>query len=222
MGELRVGDQVTVSSLQSAVDLNGACGKLVDFKEQASRWAVQLSSGQPKLIRSANLMQDVGIAGKQNKLLEHARSPVSYEDPQHWASSSSCMLPIEQSGTNLRYQANGGVVLMNGEMQEVNKVRTNVHGAKVHVIKVQYTPTAPGFGWKFSSISVYDMLRNVILMIEDAETGARKEAYHRLVPLAQARGGDVGLSKKVYLFAQRRGASLRVFLGRLPVQSQPF
>lgn len=46
MGELRVGDQVTVSSLQSAVDLNGARGKLIEFKEQAGRWAVQLSSGQ--------------------------------------------------------------------------------------------------------------------------------------------------------------------------------
>lgn len=46
-------------------------------------------------------MQDVGIAVLQNILLGCAQSPVSYEDPQHWASSSSCMLPIEQSGTNL-------------------------------------------------------------------------------------------------------------------------
>ena len=103
MGELRVGDQVTVSSLQSAVDLNGARGKLIEFKEQAGRWGCATFEWPtlPKLIRSANLMQDVGIAVLQNILLGCAQSPVSYEDPQHWASSSSCMLPIEQSGTNL-------------------------------------------------------------------------------------------------------------------------
>lgn len=87
------------------------------------------------------------------------------------------------------------MVFNQGEREEVNKVHTNVHGAKVHVIKVQYTARSEAPGCSLTPfIRVYDMLRNVSLMIEGAETGARKEAYHRLVPLAQARGGEVGSS----------------------------
>ena len=273
MAELRVGDQVTVSGLQGAVELNGACGTLVDFKEETGRWAVQLPCGS-KLIKSANLVQDVGVAAEQNKLLACPQQ-VPYEESQLWLSASSCLLPIEASETELWCQQSfpgwgpagqNNAIRLNGEPADadLNKIHTNVHDSNVFVIKVQYRPSMAQTEWIndmrqgriFESmisyqklktadmgppaaaaassadaqnakpppdtLMIYDMLRSVLLLVEDTEVGARKEAFDKLKLLAQARGGDVGLTKKVYLFAQRLGPQVRVFLQRLPVQSQPF
>ena len=47
-------------------------------------------------------------------------------------------------------------------------------------------------------------------------------AYERLEEIAAVNAGRVGTGLKMYLFAQRDAAALRVFTGRFPPQTQPF
>lgn len=226
-GELRSGDTVIVHGLSKAIDLNGCRGTLFEFNEEGGRWTVLLdSTKKPKLVLVSNLRQDVGVALPQNKQLPLPKM-VSYEDEQLWAGASSCLIP-QVAATTASALASGEVQLfiVNGQTVEINKVRTNVHGKKVFVIKLQHTLSRLVAGSRPpSNMMIYDQLRNIFLDVTEDEKGGRGNAFKELAAIAQERGGACGAvmgTSKIFLFAQRAGASLRIFTKRLPCQAQSF
>ena len=220
LGELRGGDHVIIAGLQSAVALNGQRGTLSAFQEDTARWQVELPSGTTKLVKSANLTQDLDVAGPMNRLLGTSSEEVVYEEPERWAISACCVVPIEDREG--RAPMAGMPIVDTDSMQPVewNTASTrNLHGFKVFVVKAQSTEQ-PLFGKEH--LMIYDQLRHVKLLLGKDEAGERKMGYDTLTQLAKARGGLVKGAMKVYLYAQRHGMHLRVFLARLPSQSQPF
>lgn len=209
-GELRIGDSVIILGLLNADHLNGHKGILGEFDSDSHRWRVILKGdgvSAGKLVKSMNLMQDIGLAQPLNKAISTPKH-VLYEEASIWRGAQFCIMPIT---TDLKEDES--VCILNGQPTKVNEVKTNVHGNKVFVVKVQQHD---------KELLIYDSLRNVILSVSDIEAGERGEAFKNLSLIAQHRGGVVGGARKVLLYAQRTGDKLRVFTRRLPDQTQPF
>eukprot|EP00961_Rhodomonas_salina_P116713 1570760-Rhodomonas_salina.5 len=241
--ELRERDAVEIVGLAQARELNGRKGELGDFDDATCRWEVVLQGGARKSVKPGNLRQDVGVAAPQNKRLPPSEH-VAYEDAHLWLTAACCVLPIEASKPTGSDVGLTEITIMNGERVEQNKIKSNVHGDKVFVVKVQFTSakaiwaheqmmnclggsasgdsqTPPG-PRKPGSILLYDQIRTLHLNVKEDESGDRKTAFDQLACVAEERGGSVGSSRKVFLFAKRQGPALRVFLARLPSQAQPF
>lgn len=225
---LRTGDMVEVFSLIGATHLNGSLGTLVGFCEDTTRWLVEMSGGIKK-IKPSSLRQHVGTAQKQNYLIAAPRSVIN-EDPEHFAGVSSFSLPI--TSDYKQPLPDDWVQNLNGVVIVYNKLRRNTHGSKVFVVKQQLYPferlgfqcMLPGVPRDLPIAILYDALREegIMLQIWPAEPGERGAAHRRLEEMSNDRGGLVSGVRKIYLYAQREGAALRIFTNRLPPQAQPF
>jgi len=206
---LRVGDRVVVHGLIKDGHLNGCQGTLKDFSDEKERWVVAMDSGL-KLLKLTNLQPCMGCAVPQNQFLDVSKSVV-YESPEFFKNLSSIMVPIEADI--------GEPLLLNGELVKPNSLRSNLHGANVFVVKCQLMINNE---LSRETILVYDQIRHILLSMLPTEPGARAGAYTALQEIARARGGQVNSALKVYLYAQRRGASVHIFNSRFPEQEQPF
>merc|ERR1712232_265618 len=119
-------------------------------------------------------------------------------------------MPIEDATKLISY------MILNGVVVEANKLRSNVHGCNVFVVKCQLKTECDG------QMIIYDQVRDIILTIYPTEQRARGSAYHVLQSVIEANGAPVKMCLKLYLYAQRHFHDLRIFTMCFPSQEQPF